>query len=73
MVETGSLGPVIRSATEYAKRARSENTDRAYRYQLKQFRVWCNARGLSTDQPAGVALYLADRADAGVSWAQQRL
>ena len=55
---------VMESAKVYASRARSANTNRAYRSDWKDFRDWCDLHSLTSlpAEPATVALYLSARA-----------
>ena len=55
---------VAESAKVYASRARSANTNRAYRSDWHDFQVWCESHCLSSlpTEPATVALYLSAKA-----------
>ena len=62
--EVGPLQSAAESARQFAERAKSENTKRAYRADWRCFRAWCAERGLDA-MPADVGtvtLYIADRA-----------
>ena len=62
--EVGPLQSAAESARQFAERAKSENTKRAYRADWRCFRSWCAERGLDA-LPADVGtvtLYIADRA-----------
>ncbi len=54
-------------AQDYARKARAENTHRAYAADWKHYTRWCARRGLSETppEPQQIGLYLADLASAG--------
>lgn len=60
------LDNLRQQAREYAENARSANTQRAYETDLRMFREWCEARGLTAlpATPETLSLYVADVAKA---------
>ena len=63
-----ALVDAVESARGYAADAKAPNTRRAYRADWQTFAGWCEARSLVALPAAAdtVALYLAERADAGL-------
>jgi site-specific recombinase XerD len=65
-----SLAEATEAAAKYAKKARSDNTIRAYAQRLRAFSEWCVENGLSSKPPVApniVAAYIAELADVGKS------
>lgn len=62
-------GDLVEATRAYAAEAKAEGTRRAYRSGWRSFETWCETHGL-TSLPATsetVALFLADRADQGMT------
>ena len=67
-LDVAALVSVLETARGYAEDSKAANTRRAYRADWRTFEAWCSARGLAALPASGdtVALYLADRAAAGL-------
>ena len=65
--EHGALARLVGPALAYAKAAKSEATQTAYRHDWQAFEAWGQAHGLQTlpAAPETLALYLTDLADNG--------
>ncbi|MCW2242289.1 tyrosine-type recombinase/integrase [Azospirillum canadense] len=72
---SGALERSVDRARAYAAQARAANTARAYRAAWDAFVGWCAARALDpwANDPAAVALFLADEAAAGRKMSTLRL
>ncbi len=62
--EVATLSDLSEVALDYAKLARSANTQKAYQSDWKDFQFWCDTHQLSPlpADPNTIALYLSDRA-----------
>lgn len=62
--QVGELQNLATLAKDYAKSARSKNTNRAYSSDWNDFIFWCKSKNLNPlpAEPYTIAVYLSDRA-----------